>query len=97
MNLNQVTVPSRDVRRSIAFYSKLGMKLIVQSLPDYARFELPEGAATFSVHRVDTLTEGSGVWVYFESGRLDAWVAELQEAGICFDQEPTRWDPLQGS
>ena len=75
MNLNQVTLPSRDVRRSIAFYRKLGMKLIVQALPDYARFELPAGDATFSVHHVDSLPGGAGVWVYFESDRLDAWVA----------------------
>lgn len=88
MNLNQVTVPSLDVRRSIAFYSKLGMKHIVEALPHYARFELPEGEATFSVHRVASLPEGEGVWIYFESGRLDAWVAELQEAGIRFEQEP---------
>jgi len=88
MNLNQITVPARDVPRSIAFYKKLGMKLIVEALPDYARFELPEGEATFSVHRVASLPEGEGVWVYFESDRLDAWVAQLQKEGIIFDQLP---------
>ena len=93
MNLNQVTVPVRDVSRAIAFYRKLGMRLIVESLPDYARFELPEGGATFSVHRVESLPDGEGVWVYFESNRLDPWVSELKEAGIPFDQEPEdkRW------
>lgn len=93
MNLNQVTVPVRDVSRAIAFYSKLGMRLIVEALPDYARFELPQGGATFSVHRVDSLPGGEGVWIYFESDRLDTWVSELQEAGISFEQEPEdkRW------
>jgi len=93
MNLNQVTVPVLDVSRSIAFYSRLGMKLIVEALPDYARFELPAGEATFSVHRVASLPEGEGVWIYFESHRLDAWVAELQEAGFQFDEalENKRW------
>ena len=32
MNLNQVTVASTDVARAIEFYSKLGLKLIVNSL-----------------------------------------------------------------
>ena len=93
MNLNQVTVPVLDVPRSIAFYTGLGMKLIDEALPDYARLELPEGGATFSVHRVASLPEGEGAWIYFESDRLDAWVAELQEAGIRFEQEPEnqRW------
>jgi catechol 2,3-dioxygenase-like lactoylglutathione lyase family enzyme len=50
MNLNQVTVPSTDVRRSIDFYQSLGLMLIVENLPSYARFECPEGDATFSVH-----------------------------------------------
>ena len=69
------------------------MKLIVEALPDYARFELPAGEGTFSVHRVASLPEGEGVWIYFESHRLDAWVAELQEAGFQFDEAPEnkRW------
>ena len=88
MNLNQVTVPVLNVSRSIAFYSQLGMRLIVEALPDYARFELPAGQATFSVHRVESLPAGEGVWIYFESDRLDAWVAELQEVGVRFEKEP---------
>ena len=93
MNLNQVTVPSLDVERAIAFYQKLGMRLIVKALPGYARFELPEGEATFSVHQVSKLPAGSGVMVYFESERLDAWVDELQGLGISFEELPEnrRW------
>jgi catechol 2,3-dioxygenase-like lactoylglutathione lyase family enzyme len=33
MNLNQVTVPSTDVRRSIDFYQRLGLVLIVEGSP----------------------------------------------------------------
>ena len=47
MNLNQVTVPSLDLTKAIPFYVKLALKLIVESLPDYARFECPDGYATF--------------------------------------------------
>jgi len=88
MNLNQVTVPTRNVGRSIEFYQTLGLKLIVNALPHYARFELPEGESTFSLHLVDELPAGNGVYVYFESERLDAWVEELETAGIQFDELP---------
>jgi len=44
MNLNQITVPSLDLTKSIPFYEKIGLKLIVKALPHYARFECPDGA-----------------------------------------------------
>ncbi|WP_409024823.1 VOC family protein [Flavobacterium sp.] len=49
MNLNQVTVSVKDIEKSIAFYEMLGLLLIVKS-PHYARFECPEGDATFSIN-----------------------------------------------
>lgn len=60
MNLNQITVPALDLNRSISFYQALGLKLIVKALPDYARFECPDGSSTFSLHRVDNLPAGNG-------------------------------------
>ncbi|WP_405398931.1 VOC family protein [Maribacter sp. Asnod2-G09] len=93
MNLNQITVPSLNVEKSIAFYEKLGLKLIVKSLPNYARFECPDGNSTFSIHLVAKLPEGDGVYVYFECEDLDEKVVHLKNNGIQFDQEPTdqRW------
>ena len=93
MNLNQITVPTLDVQRSIEFYQKLGLHLIVEALPHYARFEVPEGEATFSLHLVEELPKGEGIYVYFESERLDAWVDELIAKGIEFDEMPEdrRW------
>ena len=93
MNLNQVTVPSLNVENAIHFYEKLGLKLIVKSLPNYARFECPDGNATFSIHLTETLPQGDGVYVYFECEDLDAHVASLKEIGIQFEKEPTdeRW------
>jgi catechol 2,3-dioxygenase-like lactoylglutathione lyase family enzyme len=38
MNLNQITVPSLDLKKSIPFYQKLGLELIVAAAPHYARF-----------------------------------------------------------
>ncbi len=71
----------------------MGMKLIVKALPHYARFELPEGESTFSLHLVEELPKGDGVYVYFESDRLDAWVEDLKTEGILFDELPEnrRW------
>jgi len=93
MNLNHVTLPTRDLDRAIEFYEKLGLKLIVKSDPRYARFECPDGEATLSVNLVDEWPEGPGVIVYFEQEDLDAWVQRLIDDGIHFDDLPedTNW------
>ncbi|MEM9836147.1 MAG: VOC family protein [Bacteroidota bacterium] len=89
MNLNQVTVPSRDLGRSILFYEKLGLQLIVKAMPHYARFACPDGESTFSLHQVDGLPNGAGIYVYFECDDLDEQVARLMAQGIEFEQAPT--------
>ena len=95
MNLNQVTVPSRDLVRAKTFYETLGLHLIVEALPHYLRFECPPGEATFSVHLVEELPSGEGTYVYFECEDLDERYAQLLAAGIAFDEAPAdrswRW------
>ena len=92
MRLNQVTVPLVDYEASVAFYRKLGLKLIVDSPPRYARFELPEDGggepSTFSIERVDGWKGGDWPEVWFESDRLDELVAELKAKGVSFESEP---------
>lgn len=88
MNLNQITVPVSDVEKSIDFYEKLGLKLIVKALPDYARFECPDGDSTFSLHRNDTKQTAEGIWVYFEVEDLDNYVNSLVAKGIIFEEMP---------
>ena len=88
MNLNQVTIPSLDLTKSIPFYEKLGLQLIVKSLPYYARFECPDGNASFSIHKTDELPIGNGIYVYFECENLDEQVDKIKSKGIVFDQEP---------
>lgn len=88
MNLNQITLPVLNVPRAITFYEKLGLILIVHTHDAYARFESPEGDATFSLHLVDEMPKGEGVWIYFECKELDQKVAELQAQGIVFDELP---------
>ena len=89
MNLNQITVPSLDVVKATKFYKKLGLLLIVDALPRYVRFELPDGDATFSIHLVDELPTGDGITVYFEDDNLDKVVKELEEKGFEFSLQPT--------
>lgn len=87
MNLNQITVPVSKIDRSIVFYGKLGLKVIVHS-PEYVRFECPDGDATFSLHQVDQLPIGDGIWVYFEVKDLDSYVDALIAKGITIDEMP---------
>jgi catechol 2,3-dioxygenase-like lactoylglutathione lyase family enzyme len=88
MNLNQITIPSLHVEKATAFYKTLGLKLIVDALPRYVRFECPDGDATFSIHKVDELPKGNGVTVYFENENLDTLVSQLKQKGIIFISDP---------
>ncbi|TLX46746.1 glyoxalase [Pseudoalteromonas phenolica] len=87
MNLNQVTLPVKNMPIAVEFYQTLGFKLIVDT-PHYARLMCPDGEATFSL----SLNENdfnSGTTIYFEHEQLDEWVANLQDKGIEFTQLPT--------
>ena len=89
MNLNQVTVYTNKPFESIEFYKKLGLRLIVDSAPRYARFECPDGSSTFSLHETGKIDSGnSNIVLYFECENLDAKVAELKKLGLEFEQEP---------
>lgn len=88
MNLNQVTVPCVDLAASIAFYRRLGLRLIVHDPPNYARFSCPVGEATFSLHRVLGAPQECGIVVYFELDDLDSAVQQLMSAGLEFESGP---------
>jgi len=88
MNLNQISIPSLDLSKSVPFYEKLGLKLMVKSFSDYARFECPDGGATFSLHRVATLPKGDGICIYFECNDIETYVDELISKGISFEELP---------
>lgn len=94
MNLNQVTIYSNTPEKSVEFYQKLGLTLIVDSLPRYARMECPDGDATLSIHETDKATTESNIVLYFECEDLDARVSELKNAGIEFEEEPKDQDWL---
>ena len=88
-----MTVPAVDVAASVAFYQQLGLRLIVDSVPRYARFECPDGGSTFSIHRVEEMPDTSGLTVYFECDDLDDTVSRLRDQGLRFASEPQdqRW------
>ena len=85
MNMNQITLPVRDVEAAAHFYRELGFTQIVQS-ETYARFECPN-RATFSLV-LDDSEFLNGAVIYFEEENLDDWVRELMNRGIKFDQMP---------
>jgi catechol 2,3-dioxygenase-like lactoylglutathione lyase family enzyme len=74
MKLNQVTVSVIDYDAAVEFYTRLGLRQIVDAPPRYARFETPTGE-TFSIHLADEV--GAGTTVYFEVEDVDGFVASL--------------------
>jgi 2-hydroxychromene-2-carboxylate isomerase/predicted enzyme related to lactoylglutathione lyase len=94
MNLNQVTLPSRDVARGRDFYLQLGFTLIVNSAPRYVRLAAPAGGATLSLHAAESMPAGDRAIAYFECLDVDAQYARLVEAGITFDHAPRDQDWL---
>jgi catechol 2,3-dioxygenase-like lactoylglutathione lyase family enzyme len=86
MQLNQVTVAITDIERSIIFYEKLGLKLIVKD-DHYARFIAPGNEATFSIHKTDSFHPSETI-IYFETDEIDEKIEELRAAGIVIEEEP---------
>ena len=87
MNLNQITLPVKNMAESIQFYLELGFTQIVDS-PRYARFSCPEGDATFSLSLTET-NVSNGTVIYFEQKELDVCIKKLQNKGFVFSQLPT--------
>src|SRR5215468_2222937 len=86
LRLNHVTAPATDLAASIAFYERLGLKLIVRA-DHYARFELPDGDATFSLELAPEVARQFAPVIYFECD-VDAEHARLARAGVEFKSVP---------
>ena len=87
MNLNQITLPVKDMALSTEFYLKLGFLQIVDT-PHYARFACTSNGATFSLN-LEREDFNNGAVIYFEHEQLDDWVAVIQQRGIEISQQPT--------
>ncbi|WP_224485090.1 VOC family protein [Robertkochia aurantiaca] len=92
MNLNQVTLPCRDLDRSVIFYQNLGLLLIVRT-DTYARFECSAGDATLSLSKKEQNFQPSDITIYFEVDDPDRVIKELKKKGIEITAEPEdkRW------
>jgi len=88
MNLNQVTIHSEKPVETVEFYQKLGLKLLVDSLPRYARLECPDGDSTLSVNIAENVLPNPNIVLYFECEDLDTRVTELKKLGLEFDEDP---------
>lgn len=92
MRLNQITIPCHDYAASVRFYRTLGLRQIVDSPPDYARFETDAGT-TLSLHHSQPGPAPADVVIYFEVDDVDEAVSNLSAVGIDFDTGPDdkRW------
>jgi catechol 2,3-dioxygenase-like lactoylglutathione lyase family enzyme len=88
MNLDQVTIYSEKPAETVEFFQKLGLTLIVDSVPRYARLQCPDGDATLSIHIGENVAPNPSIVLYFECDDLDGTVAELKTKGVEFDQDP---------
>ncbi|WP_031555077.1 VOC family protein [Parvularcula oceani] len=87
MDLNQVTLTVDDMPAAIGFYEALGLRCIVHTHERYARFELPCGSTTLSLHLGDRPKDG-GPLLYFETEDVDARFAALSAKGVAFEGAP---------
>ena len=87
MDLNQVTLSVINFEESVSFYIKIGLNLIVSTGKGYARFELPSGNSTLSLH-ISKKKPTDDVVHYFEVEDVDQKFAELKLVGVQFDTEP---------
>jgi catechol 2,3-dioxygenase-like lactoylglutathione lyase family enzyme len=86
VNLNQVTLPVNNMEEATKFYRLLGFLQIVDT-PHYARFECPDGKATFSLSLEQDVLPNRTV-IYFENEQLDQLVGDLIAKGVIFEQLP---------
>lgn len=90
MNLNQVTIYTDKPTETAEFFQTLGLRIIVDSLPRYARLECPDGDSTLSIQESPAnLSLQDNVVLYFECNELDRTVEELKSKGLTFDEDPT--------
>jgi len=89
MKMHQVSVGAPDVAKTANFYRRLGLQLIVDSIPHYARLETPTGE-TLSVHASDE--KPGATIVYFEVEDVDAaLIASGLEAETGPADQPWLW------
>ena len=97
LRLNQVTIIVNDFEEYKSFFTRLGLKIIVDAPPRYARFECPGNSATFSIEKTDEAAPlGSNQsQLFFElpsRQELDEYCNILKEKGFQFKEKLEEWD-----
>lgn len=83
MELNQVTLPARDLAESVDWYRRFGLRQIVHAAENgYARFEIPDGEGTLSLQVAPGRVREPSAHVYFETASPEALVEGLRGRGI---------------
>ena len=90
--LNQVTIIVEDFDLYKSFFTRLGLKLIVDAAPRYARFECPGNAATFSIEKTDDaaplgLNQSQLFFELPSKQELDDYCKTLEEKGFRFKEK----------
>jgi catechol 2,3-dioxygenase-like lactoylglutathione lyase family enzyme len=88
VNLNQVTINTNKPLETAEFFEKLGLRIIVDSLPRYARLECPDGDSTLSIQHDADARVTNNIVLYFECDDLDGTVDRLKLEGFVFDEDP---------
>ncbi len=93
IELNHVMLYTRDLSKSLAFYTGLlGFRTLEAQPPAYARIQSPAGEQTIALLSVrDGQTfdpHAGGVRLYFEVRDLDSLCEHLASQGVHFDQMP---------
>ncbi len=88
MRLNHVTLAVADVETSANFYRRMGLRQIVESYPDYARFVAAEGDTTLSLQAVEGPSLAPSASIHFEVNDVDTVVAALKTASFSFQSDP---------
>ena len=87
MNLNQITIQVLNVELCCEFYKTLGLQLIVDAKPRYARFLCPNGDSTFSIHETENTTKNTTA-IYFEVENIETTCTTLVSKGVVFESAP---------
>ena len=88
MDINQITISVRDFEEGVSFFSTIGFRQIVHNAEGrYARFELPSGSTTLSIHE-DANANPGDVIIYLEVDEVDRRYHDLVAAGVVFHSPP---------
>jgi catechol 2,3-dioxygenase-like lactoylglutathione lyase family enzyme len=97
LRLNQVTMIVRDFEGYKKFLKDLGMRIIVDAPPRYARFEIPGNSATISIEVTEDAAQmaGNQSQLFFElpsRKELDQYCDDLEKKGFKFKELPEQRD-----